>query len=417
MVHAGRGVRVPRPTSPRRLAISKRSAAFVKVRPKGNGFEARPSINGRQISVYRRTEKEVLDELARLRLGQNPKDVSRFTVEKWLMEWLGREKARVETGRRALNTYVTRKAALDAHVIPHLGHITLAALERSTVKQHFERLEQIAASKGLSRHSGQKGTRVLQIAFETARTAFNEAIEDGLLEGPNPFAAPPGSRRSIKPHHEQAARDFLTWDQAITLLGELQAGDYPAHAYPLILTALTTGMRQGELLGLRKDRVDLGVGVVHVDAQASATTSAGLQLKRPKMSKARTKSRDITLPVETVTVLGAWLDRVAGELVFPNSAGGFIGRGNFMARVFRPALDAAGLPSVDFHSLRHTHASVLLSRGVNIKTLSQRLGHESVRLTLDTYGHLMPDDDAKAAQVFDGILSKQRRLRAITSVG
>lgn len=389
----------------------------VQIREKGKGFEARPMIDGTQVSIYRKTFKEVQDELAKLHLSVQ-RSTSSVTLGQFLTTWLNREKDRVATGRRSYATYASRKANLEKYVIPGLGHVLLRSLDRAMIKAYFERLEREAATKGLSSRSGQKGTRALQLAFETARTALNEAQVDDKLLVQNPFAAPPGTRRSIKPHHEEAARNFLTLEQWESALAEAVSSDYPDYLYPLLLTALTTGMRQGELFGLMKTRVDLSHRIIHVVSQASESFN-GLALKRPKMATgSRTKERHITIPEQTATVLAGYMTRTAdSDLVFPNSEGHLLGRGNFMERRFRPLLRELELPSVDFHSIRHTHASTLISAGVNIKTVSKRLGHENIKITLDVYGHLLPDDDAKAAEVFDGKLSNRRRLRAITSVG
>jgi integrase len=157
----------------------------------------------------------------------------------------------------------------------------------------------------------------------------------------------------------------------------------------VILTALCTGMRVGELLGLQWDDVDLASGVIQVRRQFTHGQLAPL--------KSRAARRTIPIPGVLVHELKAWkLACPKGEygLVFPNGAGNHENASNVLNRGLRPTLRRAGLRRIRFHDLRHCYASTLIGSGVqNIKRLQQLLGHTSAKMTLDIYGHLLPDEE------------------------
>jgi integrase len=172
-------------------------------------------------------------------------------------------------------------------------------------------------------------------------------------------------------------------------------------------------MRQGELLALRWEDVTLNEATVFVHRNVTQGTEGGLV---EKGTKTATGERRIVLPSATVASLRRWQTLVpseAGSLVFTNSDHSWIKKDNLMHRGFWPLLRDAGLADVTFHSLRHSHASLLISKGVNIKTISERLGHKSIQVTLDTYGHLMPVDQERCAAVYDTLISG-KALRAVS---
>ena len=195
------------------------------------------------------------------------------------------------------------------------------------------------------------------------------------------------------------------------------------------MLALHTGMRPGEWLGLPWDALDLEKGTVTV-RQALHEESGRVYTRAVKTKAAL---RTITVPAEAVEALRAHrkrqlIERMAAGpawhdsgLVFTNTRGGLLRRSNVdgrdPARVIRRArAPAAGahekagmtrsaaqeatkglLEGVTLHSFRHSHATALIAQGVNILTVSRRLGHENVKITLDFYRHLMPGQDEKAA--------------------
>jgi integrase len=163
--------------------------------------------------------------------------------------------------------------------------------------------------------------------------------------------------------------------------------------------AIHTGLRQGELLALKWEDVDLERGVLRV-RRTLTRTRGKLSLGEPKTKKSR---RSVDLTAAAVGTLQSHLSRQLeemermtslyrpGGLVFANEVGGLINPSNLRNRSFLRLLKRASLPpTTRFHDLRHTCATLLLSRNVNPKIVSEMLGHASVAITLDTYSHVLP---------------------------
>jgi integrase len=177
--------------------------------------------------------------------------------------------------------------------------------------------------------------------------------------------------------------------------------------YPIVATALGTGMRRGELLALRWKDVDLDGAKLRVEQSLEQTKRGGLVFKAPKTRHGR---RTITLPSSTVAVLRehlkATLERrfTLGQGKLPDGAlvfatwDGSTRSPNAMSKEWRRAIHAAKLKAT-FHSLRHTHASSLIAAGIDVLSISRRLGHGSPAITLGVYGHLFKPDDRAAAAI------------------
>jgi integrase len=199
----------------------------------------------------------------------------------------------------------------------------------------------------------------------------------------------------------KAEHEFITLSpkQARRFL-EVVAGD---RLEALYMVALTTGMREGELLGLRWTDVDLDGGALRVVRK----------LKR------RTSRRQVLLVAPAVEALKLHRDRQeerqrAGStwheegLVFPNTIGRPINPSNFLRRSFYPLLEAAGLPRMRFHDLRHSAATLLLGMGVHPKIVSELLGHTQIGITLDLYSHVTATMQRDAVQAFEELLGSSQ---------
>jgi integrase len=210
------------------------------------------------------------------------------------------------------------------------------------------------------------------------------------------------------PRVEDEELEILTPEQITAVLSALDGHTL----YPIVATALATGMRRGELLGLQWGDIDLDGGSLRV-MRSLEETKAGLRLKPPKNKSSR---RNITLPAEGVAMLRAH----KASMLRTRMA---IGQGNIATNtlVFSTIEDrpirprnlskswtrthvSLKLPSVTFHAFRHTHASMLIRSGVDVLTISRRLGHTKASTTLNIYGHLFPGADAAAAKAIEGVL-------------
>ena len=160
----------------------------------------------------------------------------------------------------------------------------------------------------------------------------------------------------------------------------------------LFLTAVMTGARQGEIVGLKWSDVDLNKKQLHVKRTFNHA--------RFFTPKTKGSIRAIDLSPVMIIELKKWKLASGGHddgLVFPTETGTPIEAGKLIVRYFKPALKAAGLPNIRFHDLRHTYASLMIEQGENIKYISSQLGHASTTITLDIYSHLMKSENQEAA--------------------
>jgi integrase len=200
----------------------------------------------------------------------------------------------------------------------------------------------------------------------------------------------------MRPLSETEARAFL---ESINATGE--------RFEALYVLAITTGLRRGELLGLRWDDADLEQGTLRV-GRSLVREGGRYTLGETKTKRGR---RRVNLTPRTVNALKAHRKRqleervrLAGlyedqDLIFATSAGTPIQPENLVKRSFKPLLKKAGLPEIRFHDLRHTCATLLLGRGVHPKIVQELLGHATIAMTLDTYSHYLPSmgDQASGA--------------------
>jgi integrase len=171
----------------------------------------------------------------------------------------------------------------------------------------------------------------------------------------------------------------------------------------LYILALTTGMREGELFGLRWADVNLANGA----------------LPLVKRLKTRSSRQQVLLVSVAVDALGRHLARQREErlllglawddhgLVFTNTVGKPLHPTNFLQRSFYPLLERAGLPRIRFHDLRHSAATLLLGLGIHPKIVSEMLGHSQIAITLDLYSHVTATMQQEAVRAFEGLLGSQ----------
>ncbi|MHB8376677.1 MAG: tyrosine-type recombinase/integrase [Dehalococcoidia bacterium] len=310
---------------------------------------------------------------------------TRQNVRQFFTSWLDATKPTVRP-----RTFVRYEELVRLHVLPATGSMPLTRL----TPQHLHRLYQEKLESGLSpttvNHIHAVVHKALSLAVRWSLTTRNVAD----------FVDPPRTR-----HFEI---NTLSPDQAQTFLAAIAGTRLEA----LYVLALTTGMRQGELLGLRWRDVDLEHATVQVRGTMQPTP-AGLRIAEPKTHGSR---RHVLLAARAVDALrrhrvaqaeerlrlgAAWEDN---ELVFANQVGRPIAAQNLLRRSFEPLLKRAGLPRMRFHDLRHSAATLLLGEGIHPKIVSEMLGHTRISTTLDLYSHVTPTMQRQAADAFDAIL-------------
>jgi len=204
---------------------------------------------------------------------------------------------------------------------------------------------------------------------------------------------------AIPPRQVKSEIEPLTQDQMRTLL-DTARGD---NLYALYVLAITTGMRQGELIGLMWKDVDLDAATLRVNRSVyegvtnPPKTSAGRRtIRLSKLAQSALKQHRIDAATRS--------ERIS-EWVFPNANGTPIGHQNLHNRSWKPLLKRAGLPhSTRFHDLRHSCISLLLAKGVPVKVVAEMAGHADISVTLSVYGHVLPNMQGAAADGMDAAL-------------
>lgn len=325
-------------------------------------------------SFYAATRREVVEKLKAARkavdAGLQPSS-DRLTVAAYLEDWLD---ATRETIRPS--TWERYRGMVRTHHVPRLGRIPLSKLTPGDV----ERMLREMPGSPRTRHH----------ARAVLRTALGRAVAHGLiLRNPAALAAPP------RVEH----REVESWDatQVRTFLAAIRGHRLEA----LFSVAVATGLRQGELLGLRWSDVDLALGTLTV-RHALQRVDGRLQLVETKTPRSR---RTVPLPDIALQALRKAQDGpMIGTHLFTTPSGGPL-YGTAVYRDFLAVTRAAGLPRIRFHSLRHTAASLLLAQGVHPRVVMEMLGHSTIALTMNTYSHVIPALERDAADRMNAILS------------
>lgn len=368
----------------------------VRYREDKGLYEARyRTDDGRRHSLYAKTDREVRAELRKAleRSEAGIRPVSHvLTVDGWLDEWLQSS----VRGRLRPSTAENYATVLKLYVRPRIGRVPLAKLSPEQVQRM---LADVAGAKG--KRAEVLSPTTVRYAYAVLRIALGRALKSGkVLRNVCTLVDPPPKAR-----HELAP---LTAEQARAFLASLEGDRLEA----LMTTAIAVGMRQGELLGLRWQDVDLKAGTLTVLHTMARRTH---ELAEPKTERAR---RTLTLPRAVTAVLRAHKARQAEEqlhagarwddrdLVFATPAGKALDARNVL-RAYQLRLERAGLPKQRFHDLRHACATLLLEQGEELGVVSKILGHANLSTTADVYAHLTPAMGERVAARMDGILARR----------
>lgn len=335
-----------------------------------------------------KTRTEVVKRMdAALRaIGQGmPTPNERITVGDWLTDWLGRLPGTVSAG-----TEDTYRRVVRLYLRPEVGAVKLAKLTPG----HVDDLLRGMRDRGLSAESQRMSRAVL-------RRALRKAEQEGLI-GRNVAAIAEG------PKIDRERQRALTVDEARRLL-TVAADDRLSAA---VVVMLGLGLRRGETLGMTWSELDLEgePPTLRVRRQLQRLPGRGLELAELKTAKSK---RDVPLPVFAVEALkvhrkaqeaeqrklgAAWADREG--LVFTTPMGTPVDGRNFN-RMLSKVATAAKLGHWHPHELRHSAVSIMLAEGVALEVVSEIVGHSSIRVTKDVYGHLLPGAKATAAEAMD----------------
>lgn len=343
-------------------------ARITTGRDPGTGKQIQRSISGK-------TQKEVREKLQAMAVELNEgtyQDPSRMKVSQWLHIWLSEYTGDVKT-----LTQSSYESQVNTNIIPHIGAVRLQDLNAVHIQHMYN---------GFLRREKPLSSKTIKNIHGIMHKALEQAVELKFIKF-NPSDAcklPRVEKKEINPLDDQEITVFLTAIQG--------------HKYEkLFLVDLFTGMRQGELLGLKWEDVNFKTGTIHVRRQLIREKKKGgcYLLATLKNDKTRRISPAPTVmkclrelqreqSAQRIRMGPLWED---SGLVFTNELGGHLAHVT-VYKAFKKVVRGIGLSDTRFHDLRHSFAVISLESGDDIKTLQDNLGHHSAAFTMDTYGHV-----------------------------
>src|SRR5919112_601966 len=350
------------------------------------GYRGSYMVNGKRYYVSAKTKTETEQKLRQSITDADRGlafDAGALLLSGYLDKWLLNIR---DTVRQ--RTWERYEQIVRVHVKPTIGRLKL----KNVTPTHLRGLYREKLDAGAS-------NRTVQYIHTTLRKALQDAVTDELIPRnvADGIKAPRPKKKEINPLSPEQARTFL---EVIR--------DDPLEA--LYVLAVHRGLRQGELLGLKWDDVDLKAGTLQVRRTLSLTRD-GHVMEQPKNSK----GRSIDLTQSAADALRSHLQRQLKEiealgdeyqdqrLIFPGEKGQPM-RPWTLTRKLQRILERAGLPHLRFHDLRHTCATLLLSKGVHPKFVQELLGHATISITLDTYSHVLPSMGDQASVAMENAL-------------
>ncbi|QHZ55773.1 site-specific integrase [Brevibacillus sp. NSP2.1] len=337
-------------------------------------------------ATKKEAEKAMAEKITEINQGTFI-EPSKEMFASFLTSWLENKKMSVRS-----STFRNYEWLINNHILPHLGKYELSKLNPMHIESFYRKLkkDESALSDEVISKIHTIINAVLTRAHERGFVAKNVAK---LVDKPR------FSKKKMEVWNEKEVLQFLDVAREDRL-------------YIAFFLAITTGMRRGEILGLRWKDIDFENGEISVQQTLS---NKGDELQEPKTKSAQ---RSIALPEQTVAELKKHKRRIAQEkllarsvyqdndLVVCTSVGTKVLPRNLIRTYYR-LLKKADVPKIRFHDLRHSHATLLLKKGVHPKIAQERLGHANIRITLDTYSHVLPNMQSEAAKQFgDSLFNK-----------
>ena len=359
----------------------------------GRYTAGRDPVTGKQIfkNVLGKTQAEVKEKLQKA-LAQAGKidftKTGKYTVTMWMNEWF-ENVAKIKVRPSSHQTY---RGYIDHHIAPNIGDLPLEKLTTMDLQKLYrkllnkgrvDRIEAKQQPKGLSAKTVRNINQVISSAMDFA------VAQKIIPENPCKAVALP------KVDHKEM--QTIPAEQLQAFLQEAKA----TGVYEMYYIELATGLRRGELLGLKWTDIDWKNGIIKVRRQIARVD--GQIVKAPL--KTKNSYRAVTISQQAIEVLKQQKKKTNDEYVFPSPNGGPISPDS-VNNMLKRVLARAGIPKVRFHDLRHTFATIALQNGVDIKTVSGMLGHFSAGFTLDTYAHVTTAAQKEAADTMGNVLNR-----------
>lgn len=275
-------------------------------------------------------------------------------------------------------TYYNQKHMADKFIIPKLGKSAMDKITALQLTHFFSDLVNEDVHRGTIRNIA----LVLRKTFRAAQKWT--IIHSNVMQF---VKTPKYKSQTMKVWTKEQVRGFLE-----------RSKEYPLHA--LYNLALNSGMRCGEMLGLRWEDVDFVSNTVTIKRSMKYSLKEKLH---EKSTKNTSSMRTLSIPQSTMGTLrthketnlpGHYVFHKFGEPLYPSA----------VSRIFQGDIKRAGMPIIRFHDMRHTHATMLLQMGVNPKVVAERLGHSTVVMTLDTYSHVLPNMQKEVAAALENVI-------------
>ena len=351
-------------------------------------WRAQVTLDGRRVSHSAKTRCECHEWLKKT-LGQIDDGMTfastKMSFGEFIIRWLESKKSNLKK-----NTWSQYNHLLKEYVLPSFGNVKIRDLRPDQIQSLYDDL----LAQGV-------GTWTVLKIHNVIQSAFSHATKTSLIPH-NPASL------TILPREPTYEMKILDESQVSKML--VTAFGHRLEA--LYNLAVTTGMRQSEILGLKWTDLDWVNQTLKIERQLVRPNGTQIQYAPPKTKFGK---RTLSLGDQSIEVLRRHYDlqheeRMAqGErwvehgLIFTTSIGTPIHARNLI-RYFKKILNEAGLTEIRFHDLRHTAASIMLNHGIPVIVVSRRLGHARPSITLDVYGHLIPNMDEIAAQRIDELV-------------
>lgn len=371
--------------------ITRRGADTWRLR-----FDVGRDANGKRrmqsVTVRAKNKREAQAKLTDILSARNQGtyvEPTKITVADYVRARLAQWQA---SGTISAKTAERYSELIENQIVPHLGHLKVQALKPIDVEAWHSTLRTSGGKRG-----GAISARTIGHAHRVLSKALREAVKFDLT-----LRNAAGKDGQTAPKVDKVEVEIIPPEKIPDMLAKLRG----RAIYPKGVTALFTGLRRGELLALRWPNVDLDGKELDVREALEETREHGVRFKATKTTSGRRRISMPDIVVETLREhrrqqleqrMAMGLGKMPDDaLVFPALDGGPQAPRQ-LSGDWREVRKAAGVGEVTWHALRHTHASQLIDAGVDIVTISKRLGHASPNITLQVYAHLFQQRDDKAA--------------------